>query len=314
VVKEKKDKAGEIQMKKTYREMSLIGFQRHFRTEAACRKYLFNLRWPEGFVCPACGSKHYGQISRRNLFQCKACRRQSSLTAGTIMHRTRTPLRIWFWAIYLVANDKRGLSALQLSKKLEVSYYVAWTMLHKIRRAMGERDDNYHLEGIIEADESFFGGGKGGKKRGRGSKKTPVIIEVSTHRDYVDFARMRVLDKVDSQNIKAVLERDVSPQQTIKTDGLPAYYSVKDLGHKHQRKVAHGPQNKELLNWVHTVASNAKAFLLGTFHGIGKKHLQQYLNEFCYRFNRRQWEGQLFDRLVRACATSSGITYAQLTD
>ena len=152
-------------MKKPYKEMSLIQFQRRFRTEAACRDYLFKFKWPEGFVCPSCGHSAYYNLPKRNLFQCKACSHQTSVTTDTVMHKTRTPLRIWFWAIFLVANDKRGLSALQLSKNLDVSYYVAWTMLHKIRFGMKNRDSGYDLLGVIEMDDSFFGSGRGGDKK-----------------------------------------------------------------------------------------------------------------------------------------------------
>ena len=136
--------------------MSIIEFQRRFRTEVACRKHLFKLKWPDGFRCPICGHHEYFNLPKRQLFQCKSCGHQTSVTADTIMHRTRTPLRKWFWAIYLVANDKRGLSALQLSKKLKVSYFVAWSMLQRIRRAMKERDSSYELKGVIEIDEAFF--------------------------------------------------------------------------------------------------------------------------------------------------------------
>jgi transposase-like protein len=230
------------------------------------------------------------------------------------MHKTRTPLRTWFLAIYLLANDKRGLSALQLSKKLEVSYYVAWTMLHKIRRAMRDRDQGYQLNGIVEMDDSFFGGGSGGDKRGRGTSKTPVIVEASTHGDAVEFARMQVVEHVDKKSIAEIAQKDVMTGHTISTDGWPAYSVVEELGYQHQPWVNLTPEEiKIFLKWVHTLASNAKAFLLGTFHGIGKKHLQAYLDEFCYRFNRRKWEGQLFDRLVTACANSNGLTYSELT-
>ena len=301
-------------MKKRYQDISLTRFQRRFRTEAACRERLFKLRWPDGFVCPVCGDRRYYDLPKRNLLQCKACGRQTSVTAGTVMHRTRTSLRVWFWAIYLVANDKRGLSALQLSKKLEVSYYVAWTMLHKIRTAMTARDSAYELRGIIEMDESFFGSGAGGDKCGRGTKKTPVIIEASTAEAAVGFARMRVVDHVDKETIAAIVRRDVAEGQTIRTDGWRAYAVVEENGHQHDRRVGLSPKEvKDVLGWVHTLASNAKSYLLGTFHGIGKKHLQGYLDEFCYRFNRRKWEAQIFERLVTACVHSKGITYSELT-
>jgi hypothetical protein len=161
----------------------------------------------------------FHQLPRRNLVQCKACGRQTSVTARTVMHRTRKPLRVSFWAIYFVANDKRGLSALQLSKKLEVSYYVAWTMLHKIHRAMKERYSAYELRGVVEMDDSFFGSGTVGNKHGRGTKKTPVIIEASTHGAAVGFARMHVVEHVDAETIGNILQVDIADNQALKRDG-----------------------------------------------------------------------------------------------
>lgn len=300
-------------MDKPYRELTMNGFQRKFRTERACRKHLFKLRWPNGFVCPACGHGQYHDLPKRKLMQCKACRHQTSLTAGTILHRTRTPLRKWFWALFLLANDKRGLSALQLSREIEVSYYVAWTMFQKIRQAMKDRDDNYLLKGVIEVDDAFFSGGKGEKKKGRGTNKIPVIVEASTNGKAVLFARMNVVKTIDSKTVKKTLGSNIAPKQEVKTDGLKVYNVATELGHVHDRRIGHGPKNTENLPWVHILIANAKEFLLGTFHGVSSKHLQRYLDEFCYRFNRRRWQGQLFDRLITACINSKGITYAELT-
>ncbi len=305
-------------MENKYGEMGLLEFQRRFRTEPACEKHLYKLRWPEGFRCPRCGHDQCFNLPRRKLYQCKDCGHQTSVTAGTVMHRTRTPLRKWFWAIYLVASDKRGLSALQLSKKLAISYYVAWTMLHKIRKAMADRNQRYQLRGVIEIDESFYGGKKeGGDKRGRGTSKVPVMIEASTFEGKkggrgLGFARMRVIEHVDGETIKSVVGEDVAPGQKIVTDGWAAYNALRELGHEHAPEVS-GSGANPALKWVHILASNSKAFLTGTFHGIGRKHLQSYLDEFCYRFNRRRWEDQLFDRLILACANSTGVTYSELT-
>ena len=305
-------------MENKYGEMGFFEFQRRFRTEDACRKYLFKLRWPEGFRCPKCDHGECFDLPKRKLHQCKSCSHQTSATAGTVMHRTRTPLRKWFWAIFLAAGDKRGLSALQLSKKLKVSYYVAWTMLHKIRQAMADRNQRYQLRGVIEIDESFYGGKKeGGDKRGRGADKVPVMIEASTFESGdggrgLGFARMRVVERVDAATVAGVIVEDVAAGQKIVTDGWPSYNVVRRLGHEHARE-ASGPGSNAALKWVHILASNSKAFLLGTFHGVGGKHLQSYLDEFCYRFNRRRWEDELFDRLVTACANSKGVTYSELT-
>jgi len=301
-------------MNKPYAEMDLIEFQKRFRTEKQCERRLFKLRWPNGFKCPKCSHNKYFSLPKRKLFQCKECGYQVSLTAGTVMHKTRTPLLKWFWAIYLISTDKRGTSALMLSKKLKVSYWVAWTMLQKIRKAMRDRDSNYKLSGIIEIDDSFFGGPKQGDKRGRGSSKSTVLIEASTtDKGGIGYARMQVVDAVDGKHIKEVVKSDVNDNQVIKTDGYNAYEVVEELGHEHQKEVVGDKKAHTVLKWVHILSSNAKAFISGTYHGIDKKHLQAYLDEFCYRFNRRRWEYQLFDRLVTACANSSGITYSELT-
>ncbi|MBW2149709.1 MAG: IS1595 family transposase [Deltaproteobacteria bacterium] len=289
-------------------------FQKKYQTEQDCEKRLFELRWPQGFVCPSCGHHDYYFVSKRKLHQCKNCREYASLTAGTVMHGTRTPLLIWFWAIYMLSTDKRGLSALCLSKKLGITYRRAWTMLQKIRRAMRERDAKYKPAGIVEMDDAFFGGPKeGGDKRGRGSSKTAVIVEASTNGEGIGYAKMTVVDHVDSATIVGLVKADVKQNQTIKTDGFRAHTIVAKNGHAHQRELVKGKKAHEVLTWTHILNSNAESFLLGTFHGIGKKHLQAYLDEFCYRFNRRNWEQQLFDRLVTACVNSRSVSYTELT-
>lgn len=304
-------------MTKPYQEMSLLDFQKKCQREEDCEKRLFELRWPQGFTCPGCGHKEYYFVFHRKLYQCKKCRHQTSLTAGTVMHNTRTSLLLWFWAIYLVSTDKRGVSALALSKKLGLSYWKAWTMLHKIRRAMRDRDSTYQLAGIVEIDDSFFGSptqtGEGGGKRGRGTSKTAILVEVSTHDDAVGFAKMTVLNTVDGTTIEHVIHTDIRENQTVKTDGLPVYTIVGKSGHNHLQEIIKGKKAHEVLKWTHILIANAKSFILGTFHRFGKKHLQFYLDEFCYRFNRRKWELQLFDRLVTACVNSHAICFAELT-
>jgi transposase-like protein/ribosomal protein L37AE/L43A len=302
---------------KPYTQMDLISFQRRFGTEKSCRKRLFQMKWPEGYFCPRCGNKAAYHIESRGLYQCLACRHQTSLTAGTVMHRTRTPLVKWFWAIYLVSSDKRGHSALALSRKLAIGNKCAWMMLHKIRKAMEARDAEYQLAGLIQVDDAFFQGGvnKGGDKRGRGTSKVPVLVMAATRDDAVIFAKMEVLDRVDSKQIQAALERHVVPSQCIKSDGFRAFNVVKEMGHHHSPEVVYpkqGAPHVEALKWINILVSNAKAFILGTYHGVMKKHLQRYLNEFCYRFNRRFWPGQCFDRLLLACVNANSMTFAEL--
>jgi predicted RNA-binding Zn-ribbon protein involved in translation (DUF1610 family) len=218
-------------MCKPYSQMDLISFQNTFSTEEACRERLFTLRWSEGFRCPNCGCHESYRIEKRMLYQCLKCKHQTSLTAGTIMHRTRTPLVKWFWAIFLVSTDKRGLSALALSRKIHIGLKCAWTMLHKIRKAMEVRDAGYQLAGLIQVDDAFFKGGvnKGGDKRGRGTSKVPVIVMAAVKNEAITFAKMEVVDDVDGEKIKSVLAECIAPGQTVRSDGFPAYNIVKDI-------------------------------------------------------------------------------------
>lgn len=159
-------------------DLSLLQFKKRFASERACERALEKLHWPDGFVCPKCKHVKASRIVTRRLLQCSKCRNQVSLTAGTIFHKTRTPLLKWFWAIYLAGQDKGGVSALRLAKQLELGYKTAWLMLHKIRKAMAQRDSDYTLSGFIEMDDAFFGGTAKGR-RGRGAaNKTPVLVMV----------------------------------------------------------------------------------------------------------------------------------------
>jgi transposase-like protein len=190
-------------------------------------------------------------------------------------------------------------------------------MLHKIRKAMEARDAEYQLAGLIQVDDVFFSGGagKGGGKRGRGTNKVPVLVMAATHKEAILFAKMEVLEKVDGKNLQATLERHVQPEQRIKSDGYRAYNIVSGMGHEHTAEVVYtktGSPKYDALTWVNLLVSNAKAFILGTYHGVMRKQLQRYLNEFCYRFNRRFWSKQGFDRLLLACVNANTVTYAEL--
>jgi len=296
-------------------DLSLVGFSRRYNSKEECEKKLFGIKWPNGFICPRCGCREYYAISTRHTLECKECKHQTSLTAGTILHKTRTDLVFWFWIIYLVCSDKRGVSASFISNHLQLSYKTAWLILHKIRKAMQDRDSLYKLTGMIEMDETFIGSpSEGNNKRGRGSEKAKVVIEVSIKNDSVFYANMNIVESVNKENIKGLLRNNVGKDQIIKTDGWKAYNVCKELGHAHIVSVISKTKEKahKLFKWVHILAENVKAFIEGTYHGIGKKHLQSYLNEFCYRFNRRFLGNQIFNRLLKAAVLSKGITYPEL--
>jgi transposase-like protein len=300
-------------MKMQQETMNFREFTERFRTEEDCRTHFFKMRWPDGFVCPKCGHNEYGTIRFRNLYQCKRCGHQASLTAGTIMHKSHTGLLEWFLAIFLVVNDKRGISANQLSKDIGVSYYTAWLMLHKLRNAMAQRDKKYILGGIVEIDDAFFGAPAEGGRRGRGTDKTPVVIELELDEQGRPlFMKAEVVETVNGETVTEIAKRTIEPEAEVHTDGLSAYEKLGKEGYEHHAEVFDPKNNPDHLHWLHTIISNAKAFIGGTYHGLDEKHLQRYLDEFCYRFNRRKFEGQLFNRLLSACIEGICITYKQI--
>ncbi len=293
--------------------LSWVEFQKKFATEEACRQHLFKMRWPNGFQCPKCGNNRVYPLSKRKLYECTACGYQASVTAGTIMHRTRTPLLIWFWVIYLVSTDKRGVSATYLSEHFDISYPTAWLMLHKIRKAMADRESKYTLAGVVEMDDAFFGAPTEGGKRGRGTEKAKVIAGLSlTPKGYPQYLKIKVVEDLKSTTLAGFANHEIAKGATISTDMYRSYNKLSNEGYNHIAKEFNHKEDPDHLKWLHTVISNAKAFIGGTFHGLGPKHLQYYFAEFCYRFNRRKFKGQLFNRLLNACVSTTTVTYNQL--
>ena len=219
--------------------MRMLEFMERFETEEKCREYLYQLRWPEGFVCPKCGVKDEPfNIKSRHQYQCRHCNHQASVTAGTIMDRTRTPLKKWFLAIYLMGQDKRGCSAMKLKQEVKIAYDTAWTMSHKIRKDMGERDSMYLLSGIMEMDDSFFGGAHEGSKRGRGTDKTPVVFSLSLdNAGRPGYLHAKVVEVVDGDTITQVARDYIKPGSTIRSDGLSCYNRLSEKGYEHEPEV-----------------------------------------------------------------------------
>lgn len=207
-------------MSQKYENMDFFQFQKRFSREDFCWKHLVKLRWPHGFVCPRCGHDKAGFHSKRKLLQCKGCRYQVSATAGTIFHKTKIPLRKWFWFIFLMSSQKTGVSIQGLQRLLGIkSYRTAWSMAHKVRKAMADRDASYQLANLVEMDDSYFGpSGRG--QRGRGSKgKVPVVVAVENRGKKPGFAAMRVVDNLKSAHIAHFAQSKIKEQQTVRTDG-----------------------------------------------------------------------------------------------
>lgn len=289
--------------------MSMIEFMRKFGTEEACREYLYEIKWPKGFVCPKCGKEcEPFNIKSRNQYQCRYCNHQASVTAGTVMDKTRTPLTKWFLAIYLMGQDKRGCSALHLKRELQIAYDTAWTISHKIRKAMGERDTAYLLGGTVEIDDAFFGAAREGSKRGRGTEKTPVVLGLSLdEKGRPCYLRAQVMPTVDGDSIAGFSKQHIQKGSVIRSDGLPVYNKLSE-NYRHQPRPFDPKGNPTHLKWMHVVISNVKSFVNGTYHGLSDMHLQAFLDEFCFRFNRRRWHDQLFARTLAACASSTIFT------
>lgn len=296
-----------------HEEINFVDFMERFKTEEDCRNHFFNIRWPNGFKCPKCGHEGYSTLKERHLYQCLRCGYQASVTAGTIMHRSHTELRKWFLAIYLFTHDKRGISAAQLARTVGLTGSAAWLMLQKLRKAMGDRDTNYYLDGIVEMDDAFFGApGKDGK-RGRGTEKTPAIVALSLNEEgEPEYLKIQAVEHIDGATVAEVAKAIVLPGATVRTDGLNSYKILGHEGYGHEGVKFDPENNPEHLHWLHMIVSNLKAFITGTYHGLDKKHLQRYFDEFCYRFNRRRFGNQLFNRLLDACVSTATITYAQL--
>jgi transposase-like protein len=281
-------------------EFNLVEFQRKFNTEEACEKYLFEQRWPKGFKCPKCGFDEFYYISTRKLYECKKCAHQTSITAGTVMNRSKLNLTVWFWTIYLVSNDKRGRSALAISQLLELNYRTAWRLLHKIRHAMSERDASYQLAGFVEMDDAYFGAPRP-KTDGRGTTKAKVAIALSLNENgKPQYARMKVIEAVSTDEIKKVAEECILKGSTVSTDGHSSYLKLKE-NYTHRYQNYYESDNAVFLKWLHVITGNAKMYILGTYHGLEDKFLQAYLDELCYRFNRRFSTKQLFGRLLNVC-------------
>ena len=270
---------------------TLAEFIETFPDEAACWRFLFRARWPRGFQCPRCGHRRSDFLETRRLLQCGECRHQASVTAGTVFHKTRLPLRTWFLAIFFVARHKQGISALQLQADAGIgSYRAAWLMLHKIRTTLGRTDPDDRLTGPVEADESYLGaphekGRRGGRAFGR---KTLVGVVVERRKE--GRARLDVLASHGVDEIGPFVRGAIDKlRTTLHSDGLVAYEALGRQGIRHVRTVQgpHCDWGVKRFPWSHVIFSNLKSWLRGTFHGVSPAYLVRYLDEFTFRYNHR---------------------------
>ncbi len=296
-------------------------FQAWFRTDADCLDYLEWLRWPDGFTCPHCGHAGGWRLGDAR-FECAGCGSRTSVTAGTIFDRTRTPLTVWFTACWLFATQKDGVSALSLQRALEIgSYQTAWAMLGRLRSVL-VRQGRDRLAGTVEVDETYLGGEEPGLRGGRAKGKkvlTGIAVEVKQPKG-IGRCRMALLADGSAASLHPFVTSHVEPGATVITDAWMGYHGLAGLGYAHERRSqraarARGDDPGELLPAVHRVASLAKRWILGTHQGsVDDAHLASYLNEFVFRFNRRRSRsrGMVFFRVLELATGHGPVRYRDL--
>lgn len=304
--------------KKPYGELSLLEFQKRFPTESSCWDYTAKMRWPKGMECVSCHGKKTGFIKTRRLLECRSCGRQTSATAGTIFHKSRMPLQKWFWAIFLMATSSKGVSMRNLQKHLRIkSYRAVWLMGHKIRRAMIEREELYKLKGNVQLDEITIGSQTHEDRlRRREERHTRFIMGVQEGqtKNYPRFVTFEQLEAAFNKEMLPLLEKRIAQGSHLKTDAARVFEQVRKRGYKiKQENFSTEPEKtKRHLKWIHWLSSNLKRGLSSTYHGCFPKYRKAYLAEFAYRFNRRYWPHQAFDRLLYACLQTKQITLTEL--
>ncbi|PZX61196.1 transposase-like zinc ribbon protein [Algoriphagus ratkowskyi] len=298
--------------------MNIIEFIQHFPNEESCESYLKAYREKTGIYCKTCKSspKQYW-FSGKKFFECSQCRRRTSLKAGTVMESSNQSLHTWFTAFLLMSATKKGFSCLEFQRQLGLKrYQTAFSLMHKIRTVMGKRDDLYFLNGMVEYDEAYVE--KATKKalqehlkRGKGSQKQSIVAVASESTPlenpqtgeksrHCGFFKMKVLPNVSADSVERFVQKTIDRESVLFTDKNPAYINLEKMVESHIQIKSSKDSTKANLPWVHVAISNLKKNLLGIYHMVSEKHLQNYLNEFVYKLNRRYFGEQLFNRLIIA--------------
>jgi transposase-like protein len=295
-------------------------FLTQFKSEDDCWDYLFWIRWPDGYVCLNCNNAKYW-LTKDKTIHCSNCECETTVTSGTIFHKTRKPLLLWFHIMWWVVAQKTGASANNLKDFMGFgSYETAWAWLHKLRRAM-VRPMREKLTGEVEVDETYIGGIEiGNTNKGRGAEtKILVVVAVECIGKQIGRVRFQIIDEASTENLSKFIDENVEVNSTIITDGWSGYsFLANSTKYKFEKKVisGSGKQAHELLPHVHLVDSLVKRWINGTHQGnISAKHLQYYLDEFAFRFNRKlsTYRGKLFFRLMQQAVETQPITLNEIT-
>ena len=299
--------------------MNLFSFSAHFGTEDDCREHFKLERDKIGLTCK-CGSTEHFWIKSRLSYECKKCRSRTSLKSGTIMENSNLSFLIWYKTMFLMSVTKKGFSAKEIQKQLGLKRYEpVWAMVHKLRKAMGNRDAKYTLEGMIEFDEAYFTvesseieQEKGIRGKGAVGKQNVAMMAETTPLEDIDsgkkekqvrFFKAKVLNGYNGEEINETIKESIDNQSIVFTDKSASYVDIADFVELHIMEKSSKETTEETLKWVHIAISNAKRNLLGNYHKIKRKYLQLYLNEFIYKLNRRYFGDSLFERLIIANIT-----------
>jgi transposase-like protein len=295
---------------------NLMDLEERFSSEVACREYLSRLKWPMGFRCPRCDHDRAWSVRGVRL-ECARCHHQTSVTAGSIFQDTRTPLRLWFRAVWYVTSQKNGASAMGLQRILGLaSYETAWSWLHKLRRAM-VRPGRERLKGTVEVDETYLGGLEEGVVGRETERKALIAVAAEEDGDGIGRIRLKHIPDASRYRLHTFVGEHVEPGSIVHTDGWEGYTGLDDLGYRHKVTVLAGKKREpnQLMPRVHRVASLLKRWILGTHQGaVSHEHLGYYLDEFTFRFNRRtsRYRGKLFFRMLEQAVATDPVPYGRL--
>ncbi|MFC2138674.1 IS1595 family transposase [Bacteroidota bacterium] len=299
--------------------MNIIKFIEEFPNENSCKEHFRKVREQEGIKCKRCGNTKHYWLKAKFQWQCSECDFRTTLRSGTMMENSNLPFRKWYLAMAFMSFSKKGISAKELQKQLEHNRYATvWSMMHRIRKAMGQRDKLYSMEGMVEFDEGYFTTetskqDKQHLKRGRGSQKQTNVavmaestsledIETGQTSKHCRYFKMRVLESHSSEEINEVAKTSFNEKCIVFSDKSTSYVDISRYVEVHVTEKSTKETTVKTLPWVHIAISNAKRNLLGIYHKINGKYLQLYLDEFCYKLNRRYFGDRLFDRLTVAMA------------
>ena len=298
------------------RGLSEAQFRAAYGTEEQCRAVVEKLRWPKGFVCPLCGSCEGKWLSTRPKIQCRACRHQVSLTAGTIFHAAKLPLTSWFLAMWLVATAKNGVSSVELGRRLGIKQTNAWALKQKIMAVMTAREDAKRLDGRVEMDDAYLGGHRPGK-RGRGAAgKQPFVAVVSTG----DDRRPRKIKLLPvkgfrKKEVKRLVAEHLASTSRPVADGLSCWTAAAEAGLEHRAMATGGGKRAagwSPFRWVNTTLGNVKAAITGTYRRVSPEHAGRYLDSFAWRHDRRFQLESLIPRLVHSAVRTAPLPYPKL--